>query len=156
MDEDVIKRAMLTKYRKYGAILDEVKCQTAHDVYWKSSPEWVAGSPEWRSCFARAAMLASGLRLFEGGFYTHPCGDPATIGQLRDMVREFRFYRLEGESPDRPGAEAVRMYWRNIRRNAKGLTVYYGGRLDPIEEGLRGVEYAAEIFGIELETEAAA
>lgn len=147
----VLKRA-LRRLEKTGAILDEGKCRKARDGYWLEQPWFTGHSAEWQSCFCKAAVLASGLRLFHGGYFVHPCGDPESRWNLeKSLAAVFRHYTLpDAETPAEFGPEAVRGYWRNIQRGAEYLRTMYGLDSTAIADGLDGVKAAAEIFGIPL------
>lgn len=147
-DEKRALRRRLKAYREHGAILDEKICRKASDLYWKGGKKWRESSHPWRFAYATAAELASGLRLFEGGYYTHPCGDPDTKSNLEYKAKEVRFYIVEGKSPKWFGAEAVRTYYHNIRSNKDDL-IGFGGE-DYYDDSIKGIKYAARIFGIDL------
>lgn len=154
MDEKTYLKRRLTKYRKAGAILDEGKCRKARAEYWEETERWKNASPVWRQTYAQAAKLACGLRLFEGGYFVHPCGDPDTEWNIRYYAGEVRFYPLpHAEIPKTYGAEAVRTYMRNIERGRDELTSYFGSGSAAAEDAMDAVRAAAAIFGIELKSE---
>ena len=152
-DEAAVKRRELRRLERRGAILDESLCGKAREGYWHDMPWFREHSKEWRQCFMSAAVLASGLRLFSGGYFTHKCGDPESRWNLRHALAEkFGYFVVPGaEAPEEFGPEAVRIFHRNIRRGIPYLKTMYGEQSPLIEDGLAGIRAAAEIFGIPLD-----
>ena len=151
MNEKAYYKRLLKNYEKNGALTDEAKCRRAANVYWKHTKLWKTATPEWREGFQIAATLASGLRLFYGGRFAHPCGDPDSMWNLKATAKTFRYFNFfVFDIPKHYGAAALRTYYRNLKINADYLAQFYGGRKEPVKEGLKGVAYAAKIFGVKL------
>lgn len=143
------KKRWLKSYIAHGAITDVAKCERARDIYWNNWRNmWKSHSAEWREGFVNASILASGIQLFLGGFYIHPCGDPESKWNIKRLSITAYYTEVEGKMIQFPGPEAVRTYRRNIIKNKDGL-VGFGG-IDYYKEHLKGIAYAARIFGIKF------
>lgn len=143
------KRRWLKSYIAHGAITDVAKCERARNIYWNNWRNmWKSHSAEWREGFVNAAILASGIQLFLGGFNIHPCGDPESKWNIKRRSLTAHYMDLEGKMSQFPGPEAVRTYRRNIVENRNRL-VEFGG-IDYYKEHLKGIAYAARIFGIKF------
>lgn len=143
------KRCWLKSYIAHGAITDVAKCEKAGNIYWNNWRNmWKSHSAEWRQGFVNASILASGIQLFLGGYYIHPCGDPESKWNIGWRSVEAYYTEVEGRRAQFPGPEAVRTYRRNIIDNKDGL-VKFGG-IGYYRELLRGIAYAARIFGVKF------
>ena len=143
------KKRWLKSYIAHGAITDVAKCKKASDFYWRSWRNgWVKHSDNWRYAFINASILASGIDLFHGGFFIHKYGDPVSKDSIKRRSISARYTEVEGKMTQFPGPEAVKTYRRNIIKNKDGL-VRFGG-IDYYKEHLKGIAYAARIFGIKF------
>ena len=144
-------RARLRAYRRNGAILDEAKCKEVRQSYFSVvAPLYKRVSSDFWRGFQTAARLATGLRIFEGGLFTHPCGDPETRWNIPIIATYFNYIGMKDEPgarlPKWPGPDAVRDFYWNLSNLP--YSKYMGQ--EHIEEAKKGVQYAAEMLGFTL------
>lgn len=144
-DEEKSKQALLKEYQEDGnAILDEKKCAKARELWW----DGIKNGDESKA-FAQAIQLASGLYLTQGGFYTHPSGDPIPRSHLEYLAfYDNNNHNHEGDIPRDFGDEALLTFQNNVLKNIDAIVGF--GDFDRLVDTFKGIQKAADVFGVEV------